>query len=89
MNVLDIAQRIGSLCDRLTEIAQEQEMVIASLRFNAQCLRDNQKPVVVAIDCHTQHCCQEHKRCKYGQEDTCSVCTGQKPASFTCNCEWM
>lgn len=40
-------------------------------------------------DVHTEHCCEEHKKCKYGKEDTCSVATGAKRASFKCNCELM
>lgn len=41
-------------------------------------------------DCHTEHCYQQHKHCKYGNfENTCSVVSGLKNASFPCNCEWI
>jgi len=40
------------------------------------------------IDVHTEHCCGEHKRCKYMQEETsCTVALGLRPASFPCNCD--
>lgn len=41
-------------------------------------------------DVHTEHCCGEHKVCKYGEEDSgCTVCSGFRKASHPCNCDWM
>jgi hypothetical protein len=37
-------------------------------------------------DVHTEHCCEEHKACKYMDLD-CTVATGQKKASYPCNCD--
>jgi (p)ppGpp synthase/HD superfamily hydrolase len=37
---------------------------------------------------HTRHCCDEHKHCKYGDDD-CPVATGFQRADYRCNCEWM
>lgn len=34
----------------------------------------------VEKDVHTEHCTL--RGCKYGEEDTCSVVTGRKPASY-------
>jgi len=34
-------------------------------------------------DVHTEHCCIVHG-CKYGEDDTCPVTTGQKPQSYPC-----
>jgi hypothetical protein len=39
-------------------------------------------------DVHTEHCCGQHKRCKYGDE-YCPVANGQKAPSYPCNCDWM
>lgn len=36
-------------------------------------------------DVHTEHCCEAHG-CKYSQDATCTVVTGQLKQSFTC--EW-
>jgi hypothetical protein len=38
------------------------------------------------IDVHTEHCCEKHKACKYGDLE-CTVATGQKKASYPCNCD--
>lgn len=37
-------------------------------------------------DVHTEHCCEKHKACKYMDLD-CTVATGQKKASYPCNCD--
>jgi hypothetical protein len=39
-------------------------------------------------DVHTEHCCEVHRVCAYGQEDTCTVCQGIAPASYPCICDW-
>ncbi len=39
-------------------------------------------------DVHTEHCCEEHRQCKYGNV-YCPVATGKKHASYPCNCEHM
>lgn len=39
-------------------------------------------------DAHTEHCCAEHKRCKY-QNKKCTVTSGRKKPSYPCNCEHM
>lgn len=55
-------------------------------------LNDGKEKVVIdsivnddAKDVHTEHCCGEHKSCKYGEED-CPVVIGSKRASYPCNC---
>ena len=35
-------------------------------------------------DVHTRHCCFAHEFCKYGEEDTCTVVTGQAEQEFPC-----
>lgn len=62
-----------------------REAFIDELCAMMQAILDH-KPVLK--DVHTEHCCGEHKVCKYGEEQ-CSVATGQKLASFPCNCEHM
>jgi hypothetical protein len=39
-------------------------------------------------DVHTEHCCSEHKQCKYFDEANCSVCQGWAKASYPCNCNY-
>ena len=39
-------------------------------------------------DVHTEHCCEIHKNCKYGDKN-CTVATGNKHATYECNCDWM
>lgn len=34
-------------------------------------------------DVHTEHCCIDHG-CKYGEDDTCTVVTGQAKQSYGC-----
>lgn len=40
-------------------------------------------------DVHTSHCCGEHKVCKYGEEDSCTVCNNPETAEYPCNCGYM
>lgn len=43
-------------------------------------------------DTHTRHCCGEHNRCKYGEEESCTAIWLYKKNKgnpvLRCNCEW-
>lgn len=39
-------------------------------------------------DVHTEHCCAKHHKCKYGNSK-CTVISGKKKPSYSCNCEFM
>jgi len=47
------------------------------------------KPVQKSLrrDVHTEHCCLEHRICKYGEEDHCTVVQGWADPTYPCNCE--
>ena len=68
---------------RLTELLREcQEAALTIKR-----LKDAPEPTEEQKDVHTEHCCLEHRRCKYGDEETCTVVgLGFKP-SYPCNCD--
>jgi len=47
-------------------------------------------PLDADLDVHTEHCCGEHLRCKYGKEETeCTVARKLKLPSYPCNCDWI
>jgi hypothetical protein len=67
--------------DRLTELLRECQEAALTIK------RCKEAPEPKEKDVHTEHCCIEHKRCKYGDDDTCTVAgLGFKP-SYPCNCD--
>lgn len=62
-------------------IAMDEVWPVKVWEFKVTPMPDDQQ------DVHTEHCCEEHKSCKYGDKD-CPVATGVKYASYDCNCGW-
>jgi (p)ppGpp synthase/HD superfamily hydrolase len=83
----------------LTMYKKEQQALAHELRVigeldamwnHLEFMLANSKLDAFPKDVHTEHCCGEHKHCKYGQEDdACTVARGTKLASYRCNCAWM
>lgn len=51
----------------------------------------DEKPLPKAVGgerVHATHCCAEHERCKYGEDD-CPVVNKWVEQEYPCNCEWM
>jgi cell fate (sporulation/competence/biofilm development) regulator YmcA (YheA/YmcA/DUF963 family) len=80
--------RLGRLQAQLAGLLDPREVIervgadIAALEAEIEA-----EPPVQEFNVHTEHCCAEHKACKYGDKD-CPVATGHLPTSYPCNCNW-